>query len=304
MPTTDKEAQKDWFYPSHNFGALAPELANADTSKIVLLPVPYETTTTYRGGCRSGPAAIIGASTNMELYDEDLQCEPCEAGVHTLSPLDVPDEAEEMLKRVDAIATAHLEQDKFVTALGGEHTVALGMVRAVRRIYNHLSVLVLDAHADFRQSYRGNKYSHACTARRISESCHIVQAGVRSLSGEEADALEELKIATFWASDFRRSRVSGQYNELIERVIDELSENLYISIDVDVFDPSLMPAVGAPEPGGLHWDEVLDLLRAVITARKLVGLDLVELAPIDGLVHPQFAAARLLQKIWGYAFKA
>jgi agmatinase len=127
--------------------------------------------------------------------------------------------------------------------------------------------------------------------------------GVRSLSAEEAGALEEEKIAAFWAADFRRSRANGQWADLVDRVVDELSENVYISIDADVFDPSLMPAVGSPEPGGLLWDDVLDLLRAVITARNLVGVDLVELAPIDGFVHPQFVAARLLQKIWGYAFK-
>ncbi len=299
---TRKKPQQDWFSPSRDFGALPPERTDPDTSKIVLLPVPYETSTTYRTGCRHGPAAIIEASTNMELYDEDLKCEPCEIGVHTLPHLEVPDDAEEMIDRVDAVAATYLERGKFVTVLGGEHTVSLGIIRAVRSRHDPMSVLYLDAHADFRQDYRGNRYSHASTARRIGETCHIVQAGVRSLSEEEAVTLEEKKIAVFWASEFRRSRAGDGCRGPIGRLIDELEENVYVSIDVDVFDPSLMPAVGTPEPGGLLWDEVLGLLQAVIRARKLVGLDLVELAPIGGFVHPQFIAARLLQKIWGYAF--
>ena len=304
MPMTHKEPQEHWFSPTHNFGALPPEWTCADKSKIFLLPVPYETTTTYRGGCRNGPSAIIEASLNMELYDEDLKCEPCEIGVHTLPPLDVFDDAEDTIARLDAAAAAYIERDKFVTMLGGEHTVSLGMVRAVQRKYDPLSVLCLDAHADFRESYRGNRYNHASVAKRINEMCHIVQAGVRSLCKEEADELKKRKISTFWASDFRLSRTGDGRRELIERLLDDLSENVYVSIDADVFDPSLMPAVGTPEPGGLLWDEVLQLLQAVVAAKNLVGLDLVELAPIDGIVHPQFTAARLLQKIWGYAFRA
>jgi agmatinase len=301
---TNKETQDHWFSPTHHFGALPPEWTREDKSEIFLLPVPYEATTTYRGGCRNGPSAIIEASLNMELYDEDLKREPCARGVHTLPPLDVLDDAEETIERLDAAATTFLERGKFVTVLGGEHTVSLGLLKAVRRMHEPLSVLYLDAHADFRQSYRGNRYSHATVAQRISEMCHIVLAGIRSLSKEEAGDLEERKISTFWAADFRRSRHGEARRELIARLLEHLAENVYISIDVDVFDPSLMPAVGTPEPGGLLWDEALELLQAVVEARNLVGLDLVELAPIDGIVHPQFAAARLLQKIWGYAFTA
>jgi agmatinase len=304
MTITNKEPQEGWFSPAHTFGGLPPEWTCPDKSKIVLLPVPYETSTTYRGGCRNGPAAIIEASVNMELYDEDLKCEPCRIGVHTLPPLDVLDDAEKTIARVDEVATTFIERDKFVTLLGGEHTVSLGMVRALRRRYTPLSVLYLDAHADFRKSYRGNAYSHACVARRMCEMCRVVMAGVRSLSKEEAAELKEKDIPMAWASDFRRARNGGGCRELIGRLLDRLGENVYVSIDVDVFDPSLMPAVGTPEPGGLLWDEVIELLQAVVATKKLVGLDMVELAPIDGVVHPQFTAARLLQKIWGYAFSA
>jgi agmatinase len=240
----------------------------------------------------------------MELYDEDLKCEPCRIGVHTLPPLDVLDAAEDTIARLDSVATAYIERGKFVTLLGGEHTVSLGMARAVSRRYDPLSVLYLDAHADFRESYRGNVFSHATVARRINEMCHIALAGIRSLSKEEAAVLEEEQIPTVWASDFRRARADGGARELIDQLLGELNENVYVSIDADVFDPSLMPAVGTPEPGGLLWDEVLELLQAVAESKKLVGVDLVELAPIDSIAYPQFLAARLLQKIWGFAFRA
>ena len=303
MAGTRKTPAEDWFYPSHNFGALPPSLCDIETSRVVVVPVPYEATTTYRSGCRKGPSAIIEASANMELYDEELQCEPCEVGIHTSAPLDVVDDPEEMIARVDAVATEHLRENKFVTLLGGEHTVTLGMVRALSRVHPDLSVLFLDAHADFRESYHGNKFSHACAGRRISEVCQLTQAGVRSLSSEEANDLDTSGVVTFWAHEFRNSRGTGKLGAIIGRLMGSLSARVYISVDADVFDPSIMPAVGTPEPGGLGWDEILALLRAVAEAREVVGLDLVELAPVPGLVHSEFAAARLLYKAWGYVFK-
>lgn len=237
----------------------------------------------------------------MELYDEELRREPCRMGIHTSVSLDVVDDAEEMIERVDTVASFQIRRGKFVTLLGGEHTVSLGMVRALSRKYSDLSVLFLDAHADFRQSYHGNKFNHACVGKRISELSRLVQAGIRSLSAEEARALKSEMVSTFWASDFRKARHSDGQEELIGRLVENLTDNVYLSIDVDVFDPSLMPAVGTPEPGGLLWDEILGLARTVSRQRKIVGIDLVELAPVDGLVHPQFIAARLLYKVWGYA---
>ncbi|MBI5118412.1 agmatinase [Candidatus Poribacteria bacterium] len=294
---------EEWFYPSSNFGALPPELCDEKTSRIIVLPVPYEATTTYSAGCRRGPAAIIEASTNMELYDEELRREPCEVGIHTSKPLAVVDDAEEMVKRIDSVAGAYLAKGKFVTLLGGEHSVTLGMVRALSRFYSDLSVLVLDAHADFRESYHGNKYNHACVARRAAEVCPLVQAGIRSLSAEEAFALDKENVTTLWAQDFRQSRGAADQSELIRRLLKNLTAHVYVSIDADAFDPSIMPAVGTPEPGGLLWDEVLNVLRSVVNERKVVGLDLVELAPIPGLIHPEFMGARLLYKTWGYALK-
>lgn len=303
MAAIRKKPQEDWFSSSHHFGALPPELRDEEKSRIVVLPVPFEATTTYGGGCRIGPGAIIEASANMELYDEELRREPCDAGIYTSPPMDVVDCAEEMIERVEAVAAQYLRRGKFITLLGGEHTISLGMVRALSRIHKDLSVLFLDAHADFRESYRGNRHSHACVARRASETCHIVQAGVRSLSIEEARALKRKKIVTLWASEFCGTRDEESRQKLFKDLINNLAANVYISVDADVFDPSVMPAVGTPEPGGLGWEEVISLLRAVAEARKIVGLDLVELAPVPGLIHPEFTAARLLYKTWGYALK-
>lgn len=292
--------REDWFCPSPNFGALPPNLSRVDTSRIVLLPVPFESSTTYRAGCRHGPGAIVEASTNMELFDEELRGEPCRAGIHTSLPLDIVDDSETMIERINAVAFDYLRKDKFVTVLGGEHTVSLGLIRALNRVHRNLSVIFIDAHADFRDTYHGNKYNHGCVARRAAEICGIVQVGVRSLSAEEARALRRGKVKTFWAHEFASRRGTQNDTTLIDRIVENLGPNVHISIDADGFDPSVMPAVGTPEPGGLLWEEVLSLLRTVVREKNVVGLDFVELAPIPGLVYPEFTAARLLYKIWGY----
>jgi agmatinase len=272
-----------------------------EKSKVVVLPIPYEVSTTYRAGCRQGPAAIIEASTNMELYDEELSCEPHAIGISTLNPLEPSDDPAHMLERIEEVSTGLLDRGKFIAALGGEHTVTLGVVRALKKMYKDLSVLSLDAHADFRDSYHGNPLNHGCVSRRIQEMCCLAQAGVRSLSKEEADALRQKKIRTCWAHEFRSLRMrSESRRELIAQLAEGLSQHVYVTIDADVFDPSIMPAVGTPEPGGLLWDEVLDIMKAVCEERQVVGIDFVELAPVPGLAHPEFLAARLLYKIFGY----
>ncbi|RJP17449.1 MAG: agmatinase [Candidatus Abyssobacteria bacterium SURF_5] len=291
---------EEWFFHTHNYAGLPPNLSDIEESRIVILSAPYETSTTYRPGCRLGPAAIIEASANMELYDEECAVEPYAIGIATLSPLEPVDDPEEMVKRIESATTVLLEQEKLVVLLGGEHTVSVGTVRAMSRRHRDLSVLFLDAHADFRENYHGNRLNHGCVARRISEICRFTHAGTRSLSKEEAAALKENGIAPYWAQQFRAARSDGGRSRLIERIVEGLSQHVYLSIDADVFDPSIMPAVGTPEPGGLLWDEVLDLIKAVTKARTVVGLDFVELAPIAGLVHPEFMAARLLYRIFAH----
>lgn len=307
MARSRKRPREDWFLPSHNFGALPPERSAADTSRFVVLPAPYETSTTYRAGCRQGPRAILDASANLELYDEELGREPAAAGIHTLAPLDVVDDPEEMIERISTVALQHARSGKFVSLLGGEHTVTLGTFAAMNALHKNLSVLYLDAHADFRDSYHGNFFNHACVARRIAEKCRLVQVGIRSLSKEEALVLQE-KAHVVWGYELFSARtggVSGEgLNALVERTVSHLGPTVYVSIDVDAFDPSIMPAVGTPEPGGLLWEEALCLLRAVARAKKIVGLDVVELSPVAGLVYPEFMAAKLLYKVWGYIIEA
>lgn len=303
MVEKPKRPPEEWFCNSHNFGGLPPVQGRKDSGRVVILPVPYETSTTYRAGCRQGPAAIIEASTNMELYDEELSFEPCAVGIATARSLEPADDPRTMTNRIETVAAAFLQQGKFLVTLGGEHTVTVGAVRAVNRAHSDLSVLFLDAHADFRDSYHGNTLNHGCVARRVSELCRITQVGIRSLSKEEAVALKQKKIKPFWAHAVRSTHLRGKRGMPVDRIMRGLSEKVYISIDADVFDPSIMPAVGTPEPGGLLWDEVLDLVKAVCENRQVVGLDFVELAPVPGFVHPEFMAARLLYKIIGYLFR-
>ncbi len=301
MAKPGQKSREEWSLHPENFGGLpSPD----DAAKVVILPLPYETSTTYQPGCRRGPAAIIDASVNMELYDEELLFDPSSVGIFTARPIEPADDPKTMVARIQAVTRELVKSGKFVLALGGEHTVSVGTVRAMREAHGDLSVLFLDAHADFRESYHGNPLNHGCVARRISEMCSVRQIGIRSLSKEEAVSLQEQELEPLWAHVVRSTRGQGDYRRLIERLVDELTAHVYVSIDADALDPSIMPAVGTPEPGGLLWDEMLDVLRCVCEKRKVVGADFVELAPIPGLVHPEFLAAKLIYKLLGYIFRS
>ncbi|MBI2953839.1 MAG: agmatinase [Chloroflexi bacterium] len=281
-----------------NFGGLEPEYAEYAGSSVVIVPVPFEATTTYRAGTRDGPLAIIRASREVEFYDEDVQGEPYLVGIHTL---DEPELSVATLERPHAQLeqlVADLVQDgKLPVLLGGEHSISLGPVRALSRRFPDLTVLQLDAHADMRDEYWGTPYSHACIARRISEICPIVQVGVRSFCREEAEFLRQgQEERMLRAADL----ISGK--QTFAETLAKLGENVYITIDLDVFDPSEMPAVGTPEPGGLGWYQVLDILRHVFASRNVVGFDLVELCPLSGNVAPEFLAAKLVYKMIGMKF--
>ena len=279
-----------------NFLALPPEQSRYDTSRFLVLPVPYEGTVSYRTGARQGPSAIIEASRQMEDYDVELGRETCALGIHTL-PEVRPDPAgpEATVDRVrDAVARAYREDAVMVT-LGGEHSITVGAVRALHERHPGLSVLMLDAHADFRDSYQGWAYSHATVARRISESCPLAVVGVRSLSLEERDAAEAFGLPMYpWPPE-------RPVAELADAVLSHLSDTVYVSIDLDALDPSIMAAVGTPEPGGMLWEETLALLRAVAAQRRIVGFDLMELAPTEGPVSCAYTAAKLAYKLMGYA---
>jgi agmatinase len=282
------------FYPPRTFAAIPPPYAAWETAKVVILPVPYDSTTEYKGGAREGPQAIIAASQYLELYDIELDREVHHVGIHTLPEVEpVLSGPEWMLERVYQATKGLVERGMLVVMLGGEHSLTLGVVKAFRERVQKLSVLQLDAHADLRNEYLGTKYSHACVMRRIWELCPIVPVGIRSLSWEERQFLQEQRIKPFYADDYTQ--------ELIPEVLSALSSEVYITIDLDVFDPGVMPAVGTPEPGGLSWQQVLSLLRAVAKEKHIVGCDVVELCPREGLTSCAFLAAKLAYKVIGYA---
>lgn len=283
------------FSPQRNFAAVSPPHSDWENSKVVVLPVPYDSTTDWRSGARDGPRAIIDASQHLELYDLELDREIYQVGIHTLPEVQ-PEMTgpERMVQRVYNIAKELLDENKMLLMLGGEHSLTLGVVKAYRERYEALSVLHLDAHADLRDSYLGTKFTHATVMRRVYELCPIVPVGIRSLSQEERKFIGEVGIKPFYAKDL----ISGE--DSIQPIIASLSSDVYITIDLDVLDPSIMSAVGTPEPGGIGWYELLGLLREVAQSRHVVGFDLVELCPGEGPLSCAFLAAKLAYKLIGY----
>jgi len=268
-----------------------------DEAWAVVLPVPYEETTSYVTGTRNGPREILAASSQVELWDEETSTEVLVAGVHTLPEMNLPagdgGTAIEEIRRVVGELARH---DKFLAFLGGEHSITAPIVDALAQRTSGLSVLQIDAHADLRDQYQGSSYSHACAMRRVLERVPCTQVAIRSLSREEAEALPSLRARIFYDVNMRRDPA------WMERVLEGLTDRVYLTIDCDGFDPSVMPAVGTPEPGGLSWREMLHLLRRLFSTRQVVGCDIVELCPIPGLVAPNFTCARLLAKILTYRF--
>jgi len=287
--------EKESFYPPRSFAGVSSPYADWDKALAVILPVPYDSTTEWHSGTREGPRAIIDASQYLELYDSELGCEIHKVGIHTLPEVQPSmNSPQETIDRVYALTKVLVNERKLVVMLGGEHSVSLGVVKAFAEKFPKLSVLQLDAHADLKDEYLGTKYSHACVMRRIFEICPVVQVGVRSLSWEEQQFLNQSKIKF---TDV--SKLTTEPN-CVENIIPQLSEDVYVTIDLDVFDPSLMPAVGTPEPGGLGWQEIIGLLRAVALERHIVGFDIVELCPREGPASCAFVAAKLAYKFIGY----
>jgi agmatinase len=280
-----------------NFGGIYPAHSLRD-ALFVVVPVGYDLTSTYQPGSRRGPAAIIEASTNMELYDEELRKETYLAGIHTTLPLSIDSRGPKNMinivrKKIAKIAALN----KVPVMLGGEHSISFGAVQALKEKYPKLKVLQLDAHADLRENYQGSPYSHASVARRISEICPLIQVGIRSMSKEEADFLPQNKVKSY-SADFALEK-----KDWYTTVCKDLSGDVFVTIDLDVFDPSIMPSTGTPEPGGLYWRDVLRLLKLVSSSCKIRGFDVVELAPIPGIVAPDFMAAKLIYRFMGYITK-
>ena len=258
---------------------------------MTVIPVPYDSTASWGSGARFGPEAIIHASNYVETYDEELGVTVQNARVHITEPVEPHlGSPKDMAGRIEQITESVVSP--FTVLLGGDHSITIGAARAMARRHQGLSFLHIDAHADMRDSYEGSRFSHACTARRLSELGHVVQVGIRSLSEEEAPLVGELT-TVLWARDITKVHDTTW----ISRVLDALGPTVYVTFDVDALDPPVMPATGTPEPGGLSYRHVLDLITAVMQHKTVVGADIVELSPIPGLNHPQFTVARILLRM-------
>ena len=287
-------------FVNFNFLGLDSEESDFERSKTVIVPVPYERTVSFRGGCSGGPLAIIEASRSIELYDDELGYCPSELGIHTLNELECDIDPGAMVELVRKTCLTTAQKGKFVATVGGEHSVTLGAFLAQKEVNPGICFLSVDAHCDLRDSYQGSDFSHACVARRIIETgAHVVEAGIRSMSSEEAEFAQSRKdLFIFRAEDI----VGHDPQRWSSEIVEKLGEKVYLSIDVDGLDPSLMPSVGTPEPGGLGWRDVTALMRAVFSKREVVGMDIVELSPIPGVHAPDVTVAKLLYKAMGYKF--
>ena len=283
--------------PYPPFGGELPEPRTFEDSASLIVPVPFEQTTSYVTGTRNGPRELLVASAQVELWDEELGVDVHGRGMVTLPEVDLsalPLDA--AMCELSKVAADLYATGKFIVVLGGEHSITAPIVGAAAAQHPGLSVLQLDAHADLRASYLGEKHSHACAMRRTLEHASVVQVAIRNISAEEAADLPSLKSTIFYDWNMRDDP------RWMDRVVEALSDVVYITIDLDGFDPGLVPAVGTPEPGGLSWREATTLLRKVFERRQVVGCDLVELCPIPGMASSNFIAAKLVYKLLTYKF--
>ncbi|MCX8205849.1 MAG: agmatinase [Candidatus Micrarchaeota archaeon] len=278
-----------------NFGGLPKEYSSPAASKVAVLPIPFDGTSTWGKGADKGPAAIIEASRHMELYDIETDSEAFTVGISTEKPVKART-VDKMVEEGYLRARRLLNDGKFVVCLGGEHSISIGPIRAHAEHYGDISILHLDAHSDRRTVYEGSKYNHACVIARAGEYCkNIVSVGIRSMDSSEVQYIDRRKV--FFAHEIHGS------TGWVQQAIRELNGRVYITIDLDVFDPGIMPSTGTPEPGGLGWYDVIGLLREVAKQKEIVGLDVVELAPNKHNAAPDFLAAKLVYSLLSYKGK-
>lgn len=277
----------------NNYAGIPDEFAQYETAQTVLIPIPYDGTSTWGKGADKGPEAFLAASENMELYDIETDSEAYRNGVFLQEPIIEEGSPESLRQTVKKSVRGHLEQGKFVTLFGGEHSVSIGSIQAYAEHYGDLTVLQIDAHADLRPSYEGEACNHACAAHWASQNCNLIQVGIRSMDHSEKEFLDPEK--TFFAHD-----IAAGGDAWMERVLALCTGTVYITIDLDGLDPSIMPSTGTPEPGGLGWYQVLRLMKKVISTGRVKGFDLVELCPNPNNRAPDFLAAKLYYKMLSY----
>jgi agmatinase len=267
---------------------------NYQESGIIIVPVPYDETSTWMKGADKGPDAILDASVNLEFYDLETASEAHLKGIHTIPPVLEKETPEKLVTAVHDKIFSLLEEKKFPVTIGGNHTVSIGAIKAFSEYYDNISILQLDAHADLRQSYEGSEFNHACAMARARECAPIVQVGIRSMSVEELPYAEKDRMFCSHELYYDKS--------LYAKALGKLSEKVYITIDLDVFDPSIMPSTGTPEPGGPAYFELMHFLRDVIKSRNVVGFDVVELCPSSTNKAPDFMAAKIIYQLLSYKF--
>jgi len=276
-----------------NFGG-SEVLYDYGSSEIIIVPVPYDETSTWMKGADNGPEAILEASASLEFYDLETGTEVHRRGIHTISPLREKNSPEALVNSVYDTVISLLADNKFPVIIGGNHTVSIGAIKAFAAHFKDFTVLQLDAHTDLRQEYEGSGMNHACVMARAREYAPVVQVGIRSMAAEEVPYAETDRI--FPAHKLRYDK------SLYSRAVDLLTDNVYITIDLDVFDPSLMPSTGTPEPGGPDYYEIMHFLRDVAGERNVTGFDVVELCPSPANKAPDFAAAKIIYQLLSYSF--
>jgi len=276
------------------YAGIPEAYATSEKSKIVLIPVPYDGTSSWKKGADKGPKAFLEASENMELYDIETDSEVYKQGIYLSQPVTESSSPEAMVEAVTEKVKSYLNRNKFVTLFGGEHSISIGAIRAFSRHYENLTVVQIDAHADLRESYEGSKCNHACALYEANQTNNLIQVGIRSMDHIEKSVMNYDNV--FFAHEIE----SDDY--WIEQAVERMTDTVYITIDLDGFDPSLFPATGTPEPGGLFWYETLRFLREVFKEKNVVGFDLVELCPSPALYASDFLAAKLYYKMLSYKY--
>ncbi len=276
-----------------NYAGIPDKYARIDDAKVVLIPVPYDGTSTWQKGADKGPDAFLDASENMELFDIETRSEVYKKGIYLAPPVTEASSPEKMVEAVYKTTKSYLKQEKFVTLFGGEHSVSIGSIRAFNETFEELTVVQLDAHADLRPEYEGSANNHACALHEASKTTNLVQVGIRSMDISELDHMDENQV--YFGHDL--------YDDWMDDAIGQMTPNVFITIDLDAFDPSIMPSTGTPEPGGLLWFETLEFLKLMFKKKNVVGFDIVELCPNENDKSSDFLAAKLYYKMLSYKFK-
>ena len=276
------------------YAGIPDRYARLDRAEVVLISVPYDGTSTWQKGADKGFDAFLAASENMELYDIETNSEAYKKGVYIAETVDENTSAEHMVEQVYKTVKKYIQQRKFVTVFGGEHSISIGTIRAFKDSFKNLTVLHLDAHADLRNEYNGTPYNHACAVYEASKTTNLIQVGIRSMDSSEKETMNKDQV--FFAEQMIYD------DSWVDRAIDMMTDQVFITFDVDVFDPSIMPSTGTPEPGGLLWNETIEFLKKVFMDKNVVGFDIVELCPNPANKAPDFMIAKLYYKMLSYKF--